>query len=276
MIPFFKLSGSGNDFIAVIEPGEPLGHELIRRWCRRGIALGADGVFTLRRSAGGAVMDYFNADGFAADLCLNGTRCAARLAFHLGWAKETVGIATGAGDVVAWDCGPSAVAVEIPVPAEAPEPLALGIAGETHDGFRLTVGVPHFVLPWSEGLAGAPVRTLGRQIRNAETFQPSGTNVNFVRFGSPHRLQLRTYERGVEDETLSCGSGVVASAAVGLATGRLELPVEIETQSGFVLRLSAGPAPGRWRLAGDARIVARGELTPEAAVEVPPPSWMRG
>ncbi|HEV7786777.1 MAG TPA: diaminopimelate epimerase, partial [Thermoanaerobaculia bacterium] len=92
MTRFYKLSGSGNDFLALAEPWETPSAERIRAWCRRGVSIGADGLFVLRRAGGGetggagATMDYFNADGLAADLCLNGTRCAAQLAFHLGWA----------------------------------------------------------------------------------------------------------------------------------------------------------------------------------------------
>ena len=91
MIPFFKLSGCGNDFIALVEPEAPPQASAIRAWCRRGLSLGADGVFTLRRTRPETVeMRYWNSDGGAAALCLNGTRCAAQLAFHLGWVRDRV------------------------------------------------------------------------------------------------------------------------------------------------------------------------------------------
>ena len=101
MIRFYKVSGSGNDFLALAEPLQVPSPETIRSWCRRGVSLGADGLFILRRAGAGAAvmatMDYFNADGLPADLCLNGTRCAAQLAFHLGWAGGTLQMRTGAG-----------------------------------------------------------------------------------------------------------------------------------------------------------------------------------
>src|SRR5215213_2345877 len=97
MTHFYKVSGSGNDFLALAEPFETPAPETIRAWCRRGVSLGADGLFVLRRAGGGASMEYFNSDGYPADLCLNGTRCAAQLAFHLGWAEGTVQVTTGAG-----------------------------------------------------------------------------------------------------------------------------------------------------------------------------------
>lgn len=274
MTPFFKLSGSGNDFVALVEPAEPIRGDLIRGWCRRGVSLGADGVFTVRRSPAGVEMDYFNADGLPADLCLNGTRCAAQLAFHLGWAESRLQVITPAGAVQAQRRGVENVALELSRAAIEPRAVTLEVAGASHAGYRLQVGVPHFVLPWPGDLAAAPVCELGAAIRHHPLFSPQGTNVNFVQFSAPGSLRLRTYERGVEDETLSCGSGIIASVATGLATGALELPVEVETEGGFVLRVEAG-GDGSFCLTGDARVVARGELLPEAAVQPRSPSWRK-
>jgi diaminopimelate epimerase len=140
-------------------------------------------------------------------------------------------------------------------------------------GYRLQVGVPHFVLPWEE-LERAPVRELGAAIRRHATFEPEGTNVNFTRCPERHRMEIRTFERGVEDETLACGTGVLAGIAVGLAAGRLELPVRALTRGGFELEVDAGPRSGRWLLGGDARVVAEGTLLSPAAVETVPPAWI--
>jgi diaminopimelate epimerase len=274
MTPFFKLSGSGNDFVALPEPAAPPGEELIRGWCRRGTSLGADGVFTLRRSVHGVEMTYFNADGRPADLCLNGTRCAAQLAFHLGWAGDRVEVLTAAGPVRAEGRGKDRVSLELPRGSAEPEPLTVEIEGVPWAGYRRAVGVPHFVLPWEGDLGTAPVRELGSAIRRHPAFAPQGTNVNFVQFAAPGSLRLRTFERGVEDETLSCGSGIVASALTGLALGALALPVEVETEGGFLLRVEEGEA-GSIRLVGDARVVAQGDLFPEAAPASRPPSWRR-
>lgn len=274
MTGFFKLSGGGNDFLALAEPDETPPPERIRAWCRRGVSLGADGLFLLHRTPGGTAMDYFNADGFPADLCLNGTRCAAQLAFHLGWAADEVEVRTGAGPVAARRLDAGRVRLELPAP-EAPRALAVEIDGIRRAGYRLHVGVPHFVLPWEE-LERAPVRDLGSAIRRHAVFEREGTNVNFVRYPDRHRMEIRTFERGVEDETLACGTGVLAGTAVGLATGRLELPVRALTRGGFELEVGADPADpttGRWLLAGDARVVAEGTLLPAAAVEPVPPAW---
>ena len=269
MTEFFKVSGSGNDFLALPGPSETPGPEAIRAWCRRGISLGADGLFVLRQDSGGVVMDYFNSDGLPADLCLNGTRCAAQLAFHLGWAEGSLAIRTGAGTVAARRVDEARVTLELPAP-ETPRELVIEAGGIRCAGYRLRVGVPHFVLPWPEGLDRAPVESLGREIRLHPVFE-EGTNVNFVRYPADDRMEIRTFERGVEAETLSCGSGILAGAAVGLHLGRSALPLRVSVQGGFELEVDSMGAG--WLLSGDARVVAQGTLLEGAALSPPPPAW---
>ena len=283
MTRFYKLSGSGNDFLALAEPWETPAAERIRAWCRRGVSVGADGLFLLRRqpeNAGGdqgerTVMEYWNADGLPADLCLNGTRCAAQLAFHLGWAENRLRLRTGAGDVAARRLDDSRTAVGFPAPPEPPQALTVDLGGTAHEGWRIVVGVPHFVLLWQGGLETAPVRELGRLIRQHPVFGDPGTNVNFVRFPAVDRMEIRTFERGVEDETLSCGTGCLSGAAVGLHLGLARLPLTVETQGGFELAVEGDPEAGSWFLSGDARVVAEGEILPGAAAQPSPPSWCR-
>jgi diaminopimelate epimerase len=277
MTGFFKLSGSGNDFLALADPtgkAPAPGEAEIRAWCRRGVSLGADGLFLLRRGAGGGrtTMEYWNADGLPADLCLNGTRCAAQLAFHLGWAGERARIATAAGEVEGRRLDGDRIAVDLPRPTEPPREVRLEALGQSWTGWSITVGVPHLVLVWPESLATVPVVALGRPLRHDPAFAPAGTNVDFVRFPAPGRMEIRTYERGVEDETLSCGTGVLAGAAVGLHLGLARLPLAVLTQGGFELGVSEGAA-GAWSLSGDARVVATGDLLPAAAVEPNRPAW---
>jgi diaminopimelate epimerase len=272
MIEFYKVSGSGNDFLALVEPDETPAPEAIRAWCQRGISVGGDGLFVLRRRQGTAAvvsMDYYNADGYAADLCLNGTRCAAQLAFHLGWIESSLTIETGAGAVAARKCDETRVTLELP-PPETPAPLTVETGGIRCAGYRAQVGVPHFVLPWPESLDRAPIASLGKEIRHLPLFE-EGTNVNFVRFPDEHRMEIRTYERGVEAETLSCGSGILAGAAVGLLLGRSVLPLRVLVQGGFELEVGSDGAS--WLLSGDARVVARGTLLTGAAAIPSPPAW---
>lgn len=283
-LPFLRVSGAGNDFLALTEPAAEPAAEEIRAWCRRGVSLGADGVFVLRRRAPERTagetsppvvdMAYFNADAGVADLCLNGTRCAAQVAFHLGWAAGEVEIATGAGPVAARRVDETVVAVELPRPGDGEE-VEVEAAGRTVRGTFLVAGVPHLVVDWTAGLAAAPLAELGPPLRRHPRF-PHGANVSFVRAPARDRLEIRTWERGVEGETLACGTGVLAAVAAGLARGRLALPVAVLTAGGFELTVDAAPgSPTRWTLAGDARVVAEGRLLPPATRLPAPPRWSR-
>jgi diaminopimelate epimerase len=278
----FAVSGGGNDFLALVEPERDPTAAEIAAWCARGVSLGADGVFALRRTPAGAALRYWNADGRQAALCVNATRCAARLALELGWGEGEIVVATGAGAISARRTAPTEIALGLPPPERRPERRAPAVAwpaleGTTIGGWFLEVGVPHFVVPWPESLAGCPVATLGAALRHHAGFAPAGTNVDFVRRVDRHRLEIRSFERGVEAETLACGTGVLAATAAGLATGDLALPVVALTRGGFELAVAGevdGGFPLRWTLAGDARILAALEPTPEAALSPPPaPRW---
>ena len=273
----YKVSGAGNDFLALIEPErDPTAAEVIA-WCARGFAFGADGVFALRRTADGAVhMNHWNSDGGRVEQCLNGTRCAARLAFDLGWAEGEVAIETGAGRVVGRRGAHAGTAtIEVAPPQEGPRPMAPVLAGRAHAGSFVRIGVPHFVMVSADSLAVAPVAELGPGLRHHADFGPGGTNVDWARFTDPHRMEIRSFERGVEGETLACGTGVLAAVAVGVARGRAELPVTARVASGFELEVGGeteGDRITRFTLTGDARIVARLELLPDAFTPPPPPA----
>ena len=272
MSRFYRLSGGGNDFLALVEPTEAPSGEQVHAWCTRGLSLGADGLFVLRRTPHGARMDHFNADGGPAELCINGTRCAALLALQLDWAQNELVIETGAGAVPARRVAANEVALTLPAPAVPAGKLTLRLDGEKHSGWHLAVGVPHFVMPWPGSLAEAPVADLGPPLRRHPDLGAAGANIDFVRFPAEHRLEIRTFERGVEAETLACGTGVLAAAAVGLASGRLASPVRALTAGGFELVVESLEA-ARMSLAGDARLLASGQLRDEAAALPAPPVW---
>jgi len=283
MSELFRVSGAGNDFLALVEPPAPPAPETIRAWCRRGVSLGADGVFSLRRVDEGRERDtasrveivYWNADGGEATLCVNATRCAAQLAFHLGWAERAVTVRTGAGPFAARQVSTDEIALEMAPPSE--EPRAVSFTYQL-DGWAMTVGVPHAIVKWEQDLATCPVSDFGPIIRRHELFGEAGANANFVRYPSPHELDIRTYERGVEAETLACGSGVLAAVAVGVRTGQLELPARASTKGGFVLTVDGeiaadGRRIARWTMAGDARVLACIETFPGAEQPLPAPLW---
>lgn len=273
MTPFFKLSGGGNDFIALAEPEADPAPDTVVRWCTRGLSEGADGLFVLRREDVGVRMVYSNSDGRRAALCLNGTRCAARLAFHLGWAKDRVAVSTDAGAFEAAAAGDNAVQLRLPNPQGPPEPLRLTVDDETISAILIDVGVPHLVLFQDEDMSQAPIDRLGPRLRGHPDLTPAGANVDFARFPEPHRLELRSWERGVEAETLACGTGVLACIAIGLDLGLAELPVKAVTLGGFEIEVAPSETPSHWLMTGDARVVCGGTLAPEAAVAPVPPAW---
>ncbi|HVS01805.1 MAG TPA: diaminopimelate epimerase [Thermoanaerobaculia bacterium] len=274
-VEYWRVSGAGNDFLALVEPPAAPAAAAIRAWCRRGLSLGADGLFTLRPGEPVA-MTYYNADGEPAELCLNATRCAAQLAFELGWAGDEVRLATGAGEVLARRLEGDEVELELPPPSEPVAPVRLDVDGSAVDAWRVRVGVPHLVVAWHQSLARCPVAELGPRLRAHPELGPEGANVDFVRYRDRGRIELRTWERGVEAETLACGTGVLAAALGGLATLQLDLPVTATTRGGFDLTVRGEAREGvvrRWTLAGDARLLARGTLFAAADRVPPPPAW---
>lgn len=288
MALLYRLSGAGNDFLALPLVGEATklsaAHDpgTIRRWCRRGLALGADGLFTLERAVHGVRMVHFNADGSRGELCLNGSRCAVQLAHHLGWHRDdALTLITDAGALAGHRIDAATVALELPDTLETPTPRRLEAEGRGWDVWTVRVGVPHVVLPWPTTLATAPVASLGAALRSHPDLGSEGANVNFVRLGEEgtaegHSFEIRTFERGVEAETLACGTGAVATAAAGVDTGRLRPPVTAYTAGGFKLGVEGTVAEGRLEnvtLRGDARIVARLEPTAQALALPRPASW---
>ena len=222
-------------------------------------------------------MDYWNSDGHPAALCINGTRCAARLAFELGWAKDETTVITGAGPLRATSAAATAVALELPAPDSLPRKTVAELPGGPVKGWFVSIGVPHFVHFWPTSLADCPVAELGAALRRHAVFGEAGTNVDFVRFPDRNRMEIRSFERGVEAETLACGTGVLAAVAVGLQTSLARLPVSALTRGGFVLEVSGetvDSVPSRWTLAGDARILGQVDLSPESSLPAPPtPIW---
>jgi len=273
---FTKMTGTGNDFILLDNREDKIPQQIMsllaRALCRRGRSVGADGLICLQPSARvdsklGRVdfrWDFFNADGSSAEMCGNGGRCAARFARDTGLAGPEMVFDTLAGAIRAWVQG-GTVKLEMTPPTGAYQGLALEAEGATVSLDGVNTGVPHAVL-MVEDIKSAPVRELGRVLRFHEHFAPAGSNVNFAQpVGG--ELVVRTYERGVEDETLACGTGAVASALVAGARGLLEPPVTVRVASGekLMVHFTAGEAgPGEVFLEGPASYVYEGRLSPEA------------
>jgi diaminopimelate epimerase len=284
-IPFVKMHGAANDFV-VIDHREPFlaadSGALFARMCDRRRGIGADGVLLLERDAGtDFAMRYFNADGGHAVYCGNGARCLARFGLDLGLgAAGRIRFRTAAGiqSAVRLEGGRLTVAFGAIAPPEATE--ALDAAGRRFEGDRVVAGVPHFVTA-AGPLAGVPIAEWGAALRRHPRFGPEGANVDFVEARGPGRIAMRTYERGVEGETLACGSGAIASAAWAFARGAAS-PMTVLTAGGDALIVSfekegAGPDGGLWRveLTGPAVVAFHGTWSDEAPAGVPPAAGHR-
>ena len=268
MTRFYLLSGAGNDFIALAEPDTDPSPENVQQWCRRGSGVGADGVLVIRRLTDGVDLVYRNADGNEADLCINGARCAARLADHIGWSQGATRLRTRVGWLHAAAKAPGRYEIEAPLPAQHPQQLTLESAGVPYKGWRVTVGVPHFVV-LDDQLPQSDFARIAEGLRHHQDLAPTGANVHFAA-GGDGRFEMRSFERGVEAETLACGTGALGVAAATLAAGTGSLPLRLLTRGGFELEIEGTSASDgsieSWRLTGDARLLADGTLLDEATL----------
>jgi diaminopimelate epimerase len=269
-IPFFKMVAAGNDFI-VIDNRKQLVKDAVvfaRDICQQHTGIGGDGVLLVEPSkSADFLMRIINADGSEAEACGNGFRCAGLFAHKkLGFSKQ-MRVETLSGEITI-DVKPNVIRVKMVNPKDyreqveltrlskmGPSRAALGCA-------YINTGVPHVVV-FTEGLKEFPVSHLGHAIRYHDAFQPAGTNVDFVEVRDNQRLAVRTYERGVEGETLACGTGVTAAAIVGHLTKRVTAPVQVETKSGEVLTVdlkNSGTHVENVFLEGNAQFVFEGRI----------------
>jgi diaminopimelate epimerase len=268
-IPFFKAQGSGNDFVILdnrnLRVPEQDMADWARKLCRRAFGIGADGLILLDNAPDEADADYiwhfYNADGSRAEMCGNGSRCATRLAVELGMAEAEHVLGTDAGTVRAQVfADEDEVRVQLtPIEGLA---LDLGLTGpEGKPVHFANTGVPHAVVVVDD-LQGVDIAKAGSELRYHDHFAPAGTNANFIQVVDRTHLQLRTYERGVEDETFACGTGAAASVAVAHALGLCEPTTMVTTSGGEQLEI--GIENGMIFLRGKALIMYKGEFFPKS------------
>ena len=265
---FAKMHGCGNDFVMIDDRARQwVGQraELTRRLCDRRSGLGADGLILIEpASAGGDfTMVYVNADGLDGEMCGNGARCTARFAAHLGLVGDRAAIETAAGLIRAEIEG-SEVRLAMTDPQDFVFGRRVGVDGREWIFDCVDTGVPHAVT-FVDDLEGIEVERWGRLIRHHRDFAPRGTNVNFVKVGE-EGLAMRTYERGVEAETLACGTGAVASALIAHRRYGLVPPIAVLTRGGERLTIDftvVGAELRQVRLIGPTALVAEGEIAPE-------------
>ncbi|MGA2330255.1 MAG: diaminopimelate epimerase [Syntrophales bacterium] len=270
MINFFKMSGSGNDFILIDNRDQSLAleniAEFVRTICERKVSVGADGLIIIEDSRRADFRwRFFNADGSEVDMCGNGARCAARFACIRGIAKEEMSFETGAGIIYAEVRGDT-VKVRLTDPHAMKANISVMIDGKPIEVNFVNTGVPHAVL-FVHDLDRYDVFNIGRQIRYHKEFQPEGTNANFMEVIDRHTIRIRTYERGVEDETLACGTGAVASALMSSSRGLVESPVDVKVKSGETLKIYFDKKDQSFEdiyLEGKANVVYEGRIWDEA------------
>ncbi len=282
-IHFTKLSGSGNDFVfidnrtGIVAPDQASG--LAKAVCRHRLSVGADGIVLINpappdRTDVAYAWRYINADGSDGEMCGNASMCSARFALREAIAPAHHRFLTVSGPIEAW-ADPDSQAVSIAMVDTGPvdAPVSLHVEGRSLIGHPVLVGVPHVVILTDDADAfadAATFDTIGRAIRHDPAFT-AGANVNVISPRADGAWRMRTYERGVERETLACGTGVVATSVVLAFLGKAKSPVRVVVSSGKTLRASFDLVEKRGvnvRLEGSATFVYDGVLDPEAIAEV--------
>ncbi|MRR39226.1 diaminopimelate epimerase [bacterium] len=264
-IEFTKMSGTGNDFIVIDAYHTTLDIDwsaFAAKYCPRRTGVGVDGLLLLGRSLT-VDFDYriFNADGSEAEMCGNGARCAAAFAVEHGFAGRNMRFTTRAGIIEA-RVNPDDVSIMMTPPHDLQKGIDLDMDGQKVQAHFINTGVPHAVL-FTRELDDTDVHGLGRKIRTHKRFAPAGTNVNFVQVTGGTSIRVRTYERGVEAETLACGTGAVASAILSHAAGKVSgSPVRVSVPGGD-LKIEFTCGDGEYRdvwLTGEVSYIFRGTL----------------
>jgi diaminopimelate epimerase len=269
-IKFMKMSGSGNDFIFIDHRNSILSEdrmkEFAQRVCRRRVSVGADGLVFVEKSEKADIRwRFFNADGSEAEMCGNAGRCLARFAYLKGITGPSLTFETLAGILSAQVNGKS-VKLEMTRPHGLKLDETIMIGQKKQILSSINTGVPHAVI-FVDDFKEVDVVQGGRDIRFHPQFSPGGTNANFVRLEGPSRIAVRTYERGVEDETLACGTGAVASALIAAFKGFVTSPVSVRTTGGEILTVHfeiGGSEVKKVFFEGEVHIIYEGEMWEEA------------
>jgi diaminopimelate epimerase len=265
MLRFTKMNGAGNDFILFDNRTQEfdLDRNQIAQLCDRHRGIGADGILLLEKPTNHADfrMRYFNADGGEAEMCGNGARCFARFANKVGGQKAKISFETPAG-VISAEFGGDLVTLRMTEPTDLRLAVDLPVAAENKTVHFINSGVPHVVIPVAK-IDDVDVRREGAAIRHHKMFSPNGTNVNFIEKRGPNKIAIRTYERGVEDETLACGTGIVASALIFAASENTSGPINVIARGGDELEVGFEKSGDRFRnvtLTGPAEFVFEGTI----------------
>ncbi len=240
-ISFTKMNGAGNDFILIDNRslGLILQPQQVAKLCDRHAGIGADGLMLLEENKNGSAdwsWKFYNSDGSDAEMCGNGARCFAAFTQQLTGKEGGLSFDTVAG-VIHATFDQTSVTVNLTEPGNMDLNRVIHLSGKEVELHSVNTGVPHAVM-FVEDADQCMVGDLGAEIRYHEHFSPKGTNVNFVEVLEPGKIRVRTYERGVEGETLACGTGVTAASLVASKVHGFNSPVEVQVQSGDRLKVS--------------------------------------
>lgn len=276
VVPFTKSSGAGNDFVLINNMRGDLRVEyaaLARAACDRHFGIGGDGLLIAEASTRADFsMLYFNADGSFGGMCGNGGRCLARFARDERIAGSTQRF-EALGHIYDAVVGETSVRLHMKDPGGYASDLSLDLNGGSRQAFFVNTGSPHAVLAEPD-LDHADIVSIGRSVREHHAFAPDGTNVNFMSRGKSRGIDVRTYERGVENETLACGTGSVAAALIASQLYGLASPVRVGVRSGETLIVHFSGTTGAWTdvyLEGSARMLFSGVFS----YETDPPTISR-
>ena len=265
-VSFTKMNGAGNDFILIDNRhlGLVLHSRQVAKLCDRHAGIGADGLMLIEDNQGTAadwLWKFYNSDGSDAEMCGNGARCFAAFVRQAVGSTDDLSFETLAG-VISASFDQSNVTVNLTEPGPMDLERAVEVQGTTIKVHSINTGVPHAVV-FVDDADECMVSDLGAGIRYHEHFAPKGTNVNFVQILAPGSIRVRTYERGVEGETLACGTGVTAASLVVAKVHGFISPVNVQVQSGDHLQVSFEENNGQFsnvRLTGPADFVFTGEI----------------
>ncbi len=266
-ISFVKMSGAGNDFIVIDKAQNPeiaLTNNVINRLCNRRNGIGADGIIIINdHEEFDFSMDYFNADGSNGTLCGNGARCAIKFARDTGKTKSNyVSFLSNEIKYTGELLNNGLIKFNMNPPVNIKENISLEVADSGISASFIHTGSPHVVIVVDD-IDGVSVIETGREIRYSESFAPDGTNVNFIKT-IDKKIFIRTYERGVEDETFACGTGAVAAAIIGNIKFGIKSPVTLQTKGGDELVVNFfgdGSDYKNVSLTGPVKEVFKGEIS---------------
>jgi diaminopimelate epimerase len=269
-IEFYKMSGSGNDFIIIDNRNKIVNEKslsnFIAKVCRRKMSVGADGIILVENSDHADFKwRFFNSDGSIAEMCGNGARCVARFAYLNDIAGSQMSFETLAG-IVRAEVNQERVKVKITDPIDLKTDDTIELKNGVVSLSSVNTGVPHAVII-KDSIDNVDIVEIGREIRYHDQYSPAGTNVNFACRVKGNTIAVRTYERGVEDETLACGTGAAASAIVMAYKLKMNSPISVLTKSGGYLNIFFKEKEGQYNdiyLEGDARIVYKAQLWKDA------------